>query len=46
VKTSRLDWTIIKRSAWTATYKPDGTVLTAKTKSALMSEITNFEKTL
>ena len=46
MKTSRLDWLIIKRSVWTATYKPDGTVLTARTKSALMSEINKFEQQL
>ena len=47
MKTSRLDWTIVKSgSSWTATYKPDGTVLTAKTKKALMPEIIKFEQQL
>jgi hypothetical protein len=48
LKTTRLDWTIVRidTAVWTATYKPDGTVLTARTKKALMPEIIKFELTL
>ncbi|AFN37259.1 hypothetical protein PVA8_232 [Vibrio phage PVA8] len=43
--TNRLDWTIEKKAQFIATYK-DGTVLVARTREALNSQINEFEKTL
>lgn len=43
--TDRLDWDIVKKSSFIATYK-DGTVIVARTRSELNSKINEFEKTL
>jgi len=45
IVTDRLDWSIFRRAAWFALHK-DGTVLTAATHAALMSEINIFEQQL
>ncbi len=40
---NRLDWTIKRRALWVGTHNPTGETLTARTESALMSKINDFD---